>query len=309
VNFQAAIAARIENVELVWHLNDVNTPKFLQTLCLPFVRAWASKIAISSRGVAEYYFPDPAAVESRLFLLYPPVDTKNFAPARDRSIEKEVRREFGIDDDCPIIGTVANFDPTKRFECILEAAPDIRKKFPKAKFLFVGQRLENRRAYWDLLVRRTAELGLVDDVIFTGERRDIARLMRAMTVYAHPSESESCGMSILEASASGLPVVAADSIGPRETVLQDLTGILVEANQPAQFANAVIRMLSDPEAARRMGAAGARRMHSLFSLENCVHEHMRLYFGLAHDESAFVAKSGISSSTAVEQFEDASARR
>ena len=56
VNFQAAIAARIENVELVWHLNDVNTPKFLQTLCLPFVRAGPPKIAIRQEVLPNIIF-------------------------------------------------------------------------------------------------------------------------------------------------------------------------------------------------------------------------------------------------------------
>jgi glycosyltransferase involved in cell wall biosynthesis len=280
MNLQAAIAARMERAKLVWHLNDVVTPKALRALCLPFVLSWADRIAISSKAVGRYYFPKPRSAQSRVHVLYPPVDTEEFRPDADDSVARAVRREFGIRDGCPVIGTVANIAPGKGFEYLLEAAGNIKQAFPDTKFLFVGQRLANRQAYWGFLARRIKELALANDVYFAGGRSDISRLMRAMTLYVHPSESESCGMSILEASASGLPVVAADVDGPRETVVPNVTGMLVEPKHPLKFAEAIIRLLSDPETARRMGVAGAERMRALFSLDRCVKEHMCLYKAL-----------------------------
>jgi glycosyltransferase involved in cell wall biosynthesis len=101
--------------------------------------------------------------------------------------------------------------------------------------------------------------------------------MRAMTVYVHPSESEACPMAVLEASASGLPVVATDVGGTRELVAHGVTGLLIEPRHPYQIAEAVIRLLDRPDAARSMGMAGAERMRRLFSLDACVAAHARLY--------------------------------
>lgn len=303
MNLQAAIAARMERAKLVWHLNDVVTPRTLRTLCLPFVLSWADRIAISSKAVGQHYFPKPNCMQSRVHVLYPPVDTEEFRPNPDDSVARAVRSEFGIRDGCPLIGTVANIAPGKGFEYLLEAAPNIKQSFPDTKFMFVGQRLANRQAYWDFLARRIKELTLANDVYFTGGRSDVSRLMRAMTLYVHPSESESCGMSILEASASGLPVVAADVDGPRETVIPNVTGLLVEPKRPLRFAEAIIRLLSDPETARGMGMAGAERMRALFSLDSCVKEHMRLYTALVPGKKEAV-RSELSSPGVPGQFID-----
>ena len=303
MNLQAAIAARMEGTKLVWHLNDVVTPRALRTLCLPFVLSWADRIAISSKAVGRHYFPKPNSTPSRVQVLYPPVDTEEFRPNAEDSVARAVRREFGIRDGCAVIGTVANIAPGKGFEYLLEAAPSIKQRFPDTTFLFIGQKLANRQAYWDFLARRIKELKLAKDVYFTGGRSDVSRLIRAMTLYVHPSESESCGMSILEASASGLPVVAADVDGPHETVLPNVTGLLVEPKRPLRFAEAIIRLLADPESARRMGMAGSERMRALFSLDSCVKEHMRLYTALVPGKKAAV-RSELSSPGAPEQWID-----
>jgi len=274
MNVQAAIAARLEGVKLAWTLNDLATPKLLRLMLLPFVRSWADRIVIVSRAVGRYYFSNSFPLNERLHLLYAPVDTERFNPQVDGF---SIRTEFGIGDSCPVVGTVANVCPGKGFEYLLEAAPAIKQRFPTVKFLFVGGMLQNRRAYWSSLQRRTQELRLTKDVFFTGPRNDVPRIMRAMTLYVHPSESESCGMAILEASASGLPVVVTDVGGPRELVQHGVTGLVIKPRQPSEIADAVIRVLDCPELARHMGELGVERMRRFFSLDICVAEHIRAY--------------------------------
>jgi len=84
-------------------------------------------------------------------------------------------------------------------------------------------------------------------------------------------------MTVLEASASGMPVVATNVGGTRELVEDGVTGILVEPKSPAQIADAVIHLLESPETAQAMGMSGVRRMRELFSLDACVREHIRVY--------------------------------
>jgi glycosyltransferase involved in cell wall biosynthesis len=285
---QAAIAARLEGVGLIWHLNDCDTWRAFRLAFLPLVETLADRVAIAARAVGEYYFPDPTKVDGRLHLLYAPVDTGKYSPQVDGSA---VRAELGIPARCPVIGTVANFGPGKGFEHILEAAPRLKQRFPDIRFLFVGEMLKNRKSYWSYIMRRTGELGLSENVLFAGRRQDIPQVMRALTIYVQASETEACPMAVLEASASGLPVVATKVGGTPEVVDDEKTGLLVPSKCPSAIADAVTHLLDHPELAQKMGMAGVERMHKVFSLDACVTEHIRAYTAaLGHDNRA--AKAG-----------------
>jgi len=279
MNLQAALAARLEGAPLVWHINDVFTPPFLRAFLVPLVRRWASRIAVASRAVADCCFRDRSAVEDRLQLLYAPVDVREFHPGLSGA---SVRQEFGIASDAPVIGLVANVCPGKGHEYFLDAASLIQRRYPRAKFLVVGGKLENRCEFWDALQEQTARLQLERDVVFTGRRSDVPQLLRAMTVCVQASESEACPMAVLEASACGLPVVATNVGGTAEIVDRGVTGILIEPREPAQIARAVLRLLDSPGEARQMGLAGAERMRERFSLERCVETHARMYDAVLH---------------------------
>jgi glycosyltransferase involved in cell wall biosynthesis len=274
MNLQAAIAARLEGVRLVWHLNDIRAPRSARVVCLPFVRSWADRIAVGARAIGRFYFPDPSAAAGRIHVVYPPVDPGRFNPTVDGS---RVRAELGIPPDAPVVGTVANLSPGKGVEYLIEAARRVKERFRGARFIVVGQKLANRRAYWSPLLARVEELGLASDFIFTGPRRDMPHVYRAMTVYAHPSESEGCSMAVLEASASGLPVVATDVGGTREAVEHGVTGLLIQPRRPVEIAEAVIRLLESPALAQEMATAAVARMADKFGLEACVEEHLRMY--------------------------------
>ncbi len=274
LNLQAAIAARLEGTGLVWHLNEARMPRIVHTVCLPICRAWADRIAVSSKAAAAYYFADGKPADERLHLLYPPVDSERFYPGIDGA---PVRKELGIGENSPIIGMVGNVHPGKGIDLLLEAAPRIRAAFPATKILIVGDLLENRRRYWLTLMKRVRALGLADDFLFLGRRYDVPQVLSAFSVYVHASRTEAASMAVLEASASGLPVVATDVGGAGELVENGVTGVLVAPESPELIAAATIRLLAAPDLARQMGRAGTIRVRDLFSLEACVSEHVRLY--------------------------------
>jgi glycosyltransferase involved in cell wall biosynthesis len=305
MNVQAAIAARLEGMGLVWHLNDVITPRPLRRLLVPLVRRWADRIAVASRAVAQCCFPGRSGIEERLELLYAPVDTEKFHP---QAAGAAVQRELGIGPDGPVIGLVANICPGKGHEYFLDAASLVQRRFPQATFLIVGGRLENRSDYWDALQEQTARLQLERNVIFIGRRSDVPQLLGAMTVCVQASESEACPMAVLEASASGLPVVATAVGGTPEIVEDGVTGILIEPREPAQIARAVLRLLDAPELARQMGAAGARRMKERFSLDACVETHARMYDAVLRRAASAVPVEDAAAVPAPQSVEDVYSR-
>ena len=305
MNLQAAVAARLERARLVWHLNDVGTPKPLRFLLLPLVRHWADRIAVASRAVADYCFAGAQNVESTLQLLYAPVDTKKFHPGGD---EITTRQELGIPPDCPVIGIVANLSPGKGQEYFLEAAQVIRSRYPRAKFLVVGAPLKNRLAFWHALQEQTIRMHLQRDVIFTGRRTDVPHLLRIMTVCVQASEAEACPMAALEAGASGVPVVATNVGGTREIVEDGITGILIEPRNPERMAWAVLHLLDSPESARLMGLAAVRRMRDRFSLEACAATHARMYDMVLRRGTGSVSVRGGDSQAEVDSIEDVYSR-
>ena len=273
-HLQSPIAARLERIGLLWHLNDITTPRLLRRACVPLARRWADQIAVAAHAVGDHYFPSLNHGRERIEVLYAPVNTDEFNP---RVSGAAVRSELGIGPDCAVVGTVGNIHPGKGIEFFLEAAVAIKKSHPQTRFLVVGERLANQQPYGDALRRRAAASGLSDQVIFTGRRNDMPAVMAAMTVYVHPSLFEACPMAVLEASATGLPLVATDVGGTRELVEDGATGFLVAPRAPEPLTRKVVSLLRSPARAAEMGRQGARRISANFSLQACVAQHVTLY--------------------------------
>lgn len=274
INVQGPIAARMEGVPLVWHLNDIGSPRLLQVLFGPLVRRWSSVIAVSSNAVRQHYFPSPtASVHDRVRLMYPPVDIGRCTDGNgDR-----VRRELGIPKSAPVIGMIAHLNPFKGVEFLIRAMPIIKAANPSAKLIVVGCELATQRDYVASLRRLSQMSGCDGDILFLGPRSDLADVLASMSVYVQASLSESFGMATAEASAAGLPVVATDVGGAGEVVATGVSGLLVRPRSASAIADGVIALLKDVDAARAMGAAGALRCRQQFSVQSAVNAHVAAY--------------------------------
>jgi glycosyltransferase involved in cell wall biosynthesis len=127
------------------------------------------------------------------------------------------------------------------------------------------------------LEQLTAELRLGDHVRFLGDVRDIPALLARASLFALPSLTEGVSLTLLEAMARGLPVVATRVGGNPEVVLDEETGLLVPARSPAELAGAVLRLWRDRGAARRMGLAARRRAEQYFDVRRMVAGYEDLY--------------------------------
>lgn len=122
--------------------------------------------------------------------------------------------------------------------------------------------------------------GVRDLAWLPGERSDVPEILRGLDAFVLPSLAEGISNTILEAMASGLPVVATDVGGNGELVVAGATGVLVPAANPQALADAIVRQAGDPVAARRAGRAGRERAARIFSLDAMVDSHQRLYDAL-----------------------------
>jgi glycosyltransferase involved in cell wall biosynthesis len=127
------------------------------------------------------------------------------------------------------------------------------------------------------LAAAVRDLGLTGAVDLLGERDDVAELLAGADVFALCSASEGLPMSVLEAMAAGLPVVASDVGGVPELVRDGETGLLVPPARPAALASALERLAADAALRRRLGEAGRRRAEEHFDIAACRRAHLRLY--------------------------------
>ena len=119
--------------------------------------------------------------------------------------------------------------------------------------------------------------GLEDWVTLLGERSDVPTVMRGLDVFVLPSRSEGISNTILEAMATGLPVIATNVGGSHELIAPGETGALVAAEDPQSMAHEMLRYVADVALRRSHGSAGRLRVESQFSLNGMVKSYTHLY--------------------------------
>jgi sugar transferase (PEP-CTERM/EpsH1 system associated) len=178
-----------------------------------------------------------------------------------------------------LVGTVGRMEAVKdpvnlarAFVTALSLAPEARARL---RLIMVGDGPQRAEAERVVRLAGAGELAW-----FAGERADIPDILRGLDCFALPSLAEGISNTILEAMASGLPVVATRAGGNADLVSDGLTGRLVPRADSAALASAVLGYFADPGAARRHGAAGRRHVEQHFSLERMVRRYEALYLEL-----------------------------
>ncbi|MEU1616270.1 glycosyltransferase family 4 protein [Streptomyces sp. NPDC005722] len=194
----------------------------------------------------------------RMVQLPPGVDEKTFHPASGGAA---VRARLGLTDR-PVVVCVSRLVPRKGQDTLIEAMPLILAAQPDAVLLVVGG-----GPYADDLKRLAGRTGVADSVRFTGAVpwAELPAHFGAGDVFAMPCRTrrggldvEGLGIVYLEASATGLPVVAGDSGGAPDAVLDGETGWVVRGGEPAEAAERILALLGDAELRRRMGERGRK---------------------------------------------------
>jgi glycosyltransferase involved in cell wall biosynthesis len=197
------------------------------------------------------------------------VDVSRYGRCRRRD---EIRAALGFGDVEHLMTVVAILKTQKGHAVLLDALAKVAGKHPQLHVLIAGDgelrpELENR----------SRELHLESQVHFLGTRKDIPDLLSASDSFVLPSLWEGMPMALIEAMASGLPVVATDVSGTREVMVDGETGLMVPPGDPDQLAQAIDQILSNPAQADAMGAAGRRRVETSFSAQTQAKEYLALF--------------------------------
>ncbi len=197
-----------------------------------------------------------------------------FRPGLDASA---VRARYGLDGG-PWLLTVARLEWHKGIDTVIRALPVIRRSHPGARYAVAGVGPRGPQ-----LERLAAELGLGDAVRLLGfvPDADLPALYNAAALYVGVSRrqellAEGFGISLVEASACGLPVVGGRSGGVADAVRDGETGILVDPDDPAAVAATVGRLLGDGELRRRLGVGGRRAVETFYNWDRVAADLIRI---------------------------------
>ena len=197
------------------------------------------------------------------------VPLEEYVTAFDREAK---RRELGIEGTRPVFGIVARLTPAKDHAMLFDAFAELVRRAPDALLLVVG---DGELEY--TLERRVDSLAMSESIRFLGRRDDIPDILRAIDVFVLSSHTEGLSVTLLEAMAASLPIVATRVGGNSEVVVHEETGLLVPPSDPALFADAMARLADDRELASAMGRAGRERAREVFSVEAMVDRYERIY--------------------------------
>lgn len=192
-----------------------------------------------------------------------------------RAERAAMRRELGLHDDDVAIGTIANLRADKAYPVLLQAAVGVVARNPGVHFFSVGQGpLEQD-------VRRLRrELGLDDRFHLLGVRDDAPRVLSAFDVFTLASLHEGYPVSLMEALALSVPVVATEVGGIPSAIRNEVEGLLVPPNDPAALCDALERVVRDPVLRARMSAAAGRRAEA-FDIRHAAERTQDIYRELA----------------------------
>jgi glycosyltransferase involved in cell wall biosynthesis len=259
------IAARLAGVPVV-HTRRVDNPEARILVALKY-RLHDRVIAIS-QGIADVLRAE-GLPEEKLRVVRSAVIAERFARPCAADVISE---RLACPTDALVLGVAAQLIKRKGHSVLLQALPPLLANEPRLRVVFFGQ-----GPLADELQRGIAAAGLENRIRLAGFRDDLAEILPCLTLLVHPALMEGLGVSLLQASAAGVPIVASRVGGIPEAVEDGVTGLLVPPGDPLALREAIGRLLADSALRRRFGEAGAQRIRRAFSVDTMVAGNLDLY--------------------------------
>lgn len=196
-----------------------------------------------------------------------------------------LRAKFGFGSQDTVVGLVANFRKNKNHLFLLKAFRELVQRRPQVRLVFVGQGFPHDPQNSEPEISAyILEHGLERSVQLMGYRPDVQEVLQAMDLCCLVSYKEGLPLSLIEAMASGLPVIGTDIEGIRGVIRPGENGLLVVPDDVAALTNALSSVIDDAGMSRRMGAASQRIAREKYALTRSVEETQRLFLSLARGD-------------------------
>lgn len=230
---------------------------------------WVNGMIVVSEDVKKAIHEYAGALHGKVSVIPNSVDIKRYNQEIDR---EAVRKELGLSPGHQVFAVVATFKKQKGHRYLIEAAASLISQFPDIRLLLIGDG-ELR----DELKAQTKALGLNEHVHFLGLRTDVPKLLGASDYFVLPSLWEGLPVSLIEAMACGLPVIATQVSGTKDVMIHNQTGLMVPPGEVEALKDAMLQFLANQELAQKMGEVARKRVTESFSAEQQANAYLSIY--------------------------------
>ena len=260
--FYGGLVGKLLGLPVIWHCRIADKDP-----CLDFLLVRMSNCIIANSHATARRFG--SRWKNKIIVVHNGVDIEWLT---DSSVKKP---DFSSK-NCKVIINVARVSRLKRHDVILKAFEEVAMQEPDVHLFFIGEKDMEEPKWWDYLQEVTHRSHFSERIHWIGQVDDVRPWYRIATLLVLPSENESFGRVLVEAMASGLPVVATLSGGIPEIVRHNKDGILVTPGSVREVAEAIQKLLCDDNLRRRFGIAGKERSKA-FSLETHVEKMVQVF--------------------------------
>jgi lipopolysaccharide heptosyltransferase II len=233
-----------------------------------YVMGWAKRVIVLSNVIARHMIDDFGVPYERIRLVPRSVDLEKFKYADP---DKKKRAEFNV-------GIIGRITPIKGHLHFIKAMAKVARVIPRLKIWIVGDAPPSREAYKEQLQVLVRRLGLWHCTEFLGTQRDIPAILSHLDLLVLATTThEAFGRVIVEAQAAGVPVVATEVGGVVDIIENKKTGLLVPPADPANMAEAIIKIFKDPELARNLSENAYKKVKEKYNVELMVKNTLDVY--------------------------------
>ena len=232
---------------------------------------WGDAVIAISQPVARHLHQDFAIDPQKIHLIPNGIDLDRFVMTSAQK-RLDMRQKWHVGGN-QVIGIIARLSDVKGIDILIKAMPRVLKAIPSANLMIVGQGPEEFR-----LKKLTQELSLGSQVRFENTVNQTQELLPIFDVFVMPSLMEGLGLSVIEAQACGIPVVASKVGGLVDLIEEGVSGYLVDSHDPTVWAQRIIEVLKNPDGARACAQQARSNIERHFSAAIMVEETLKIYY-------------------------------
>jgi glycosyltransferase involved in cell wall biosynthesis len=263
----------------IWQVHEfIQRPRIFWILMSWLVPRMSTRVIVVSKSLMDHLRPKPP-YSARYRVIYNGVDVIRFS--NDAHSRTRVRQEWGIAPNEVLVGMLGRISTNKGQHLFIDAAAKVAITRPQARFVIVGDVFPGFEHLLVDLKKVASNCGLDRVLIWSNFRADASAVMQAIDIYVMPSViPEGLGLVVLEAMASGKPVIAYARGGYMEAIEPGVSGILVEPDNYEKMATAINLLIDSPDERLRIGNAARDRVVSAFNMNSMISQWLDLYDSL-----------------------------
>lgn len=213
--------------------------------------------------------------EEKVILMPNGIDVNKFS--KEKFSRDEIRNELNIQVDKIVTGLVGRITPGKGHKEFIEAIETVNKTHSAGSvFLIIGSSSKGEERFEEE-IKKLAKEKNINNIIFTGYRNDISRIFAGMDILAFPSHEESFGITLLEAMAMEVPVIASNNAGIIDIIPTEEFGLLIPPKISNALADAIIKLSEDKDLRKKLSSNARKRVEEKFNIESITKEMVKHY--------------------------------